>query len=77
MSLLGGFGRSAHMRGWVVLDGLHSKELKPEFVTVIYLATPAINYHCYSKRRTPRSGLKIKSSFARIFVFFILFFTGM
>ena len=28
MSLLGGFGRSAHTRGWAVLDGLRSKELK-------------------------------------------------
>ena len=27
MSLLGGFGRSAHTRGWAVLDGLHSKEI--------------------------------------------------
>ena len=27
MSLLGGFGRSAHTRGWAVLDGLRSKEL--------------------------------------------------
>ena len=25
---LGGFGRSAHTRGWAVLDGLRSKELK-------------------------------------------------
>ena len=29
MSLLGGFGRSARTRGWAVLDGLHSKELRP------------------------------------------------
>ena len=28
MSLLGGFGRSARTRGWAVLDGLRSKELK-------------------------------------------------
>ena len=28
MILLGGFGRSAHTRGWAVLDGLRSKELK-------------------------------------------------
>ena len=27
MSLLGGFGRSAHTRGWAVLDGLRNKEL--------------------------------------------------
>ena len=33
MSLLGGFGRSARMRGWVVLDGLRSKELKgPNYI---------------------------------------------
>ena len=30
VSLLGGFGWSAHMRSWAVLDGLHSKELKKE-----------------------------------------------
>ena len=28
MSLLGGFGRSARTRGWAVLDGLRSKELR-------------------------------------------------
>ena len=28
MILLGGFGRSARTRGWAVLDGLRSKELK-------------------------------------------------
>ena len=28
MTLLGGFGRSARTRGWAVLDGLRSKELK-------------------------------------------------
>ena len=28
MSLLGGFGRSVRTRGWAVLDGLRSKELK-------------------------------------------------
>ena len=27
MRLLGGFGRSAGMRGWAALDGLRSKEL--------------------------------------------------
>ena len=31
MSLLGGFGRSACMRGWAVLDGLRSKELIVRF----------------------------------------------
>ena len=30
MILLGGFGRSARTRGWAVLDGLRSKELKKE-----------------------------------------------
>ena len=30
MSLLGGFGRSAHTRVWAVLDGLRSKELKQD-----------------------------------------------
>ena len=28
MILLGGFGRSARTRGWAVLDGLRSKELR-------------------------------------------------
>ena len=34
MILLGGFGRSARMRGWAVLDGLRSKELNKGFADI-------------------------------------------
>ena len=35
MSLLGSFGRSAHTRVWVVLDGLRSKELNWPIMNVV------------------------------------------
>ena len=36
MSLLGGFGRSALTRGWAVLDGLRSKELRSDITFILY-----------------------------------------
>ena len=48
--------------------------IKPEFVKVVYLATPAINYRCYGKLGAPRS----RNRSCRVlleFVFLILFLT--
>ena len=48
--------------------------IKPESVKVIYLATPAINYLCYSKRRALCSH---RRSCRVLHKFVSFFFTGM